>query len=203
MPQKFLLGVSPELTGGAAYKNFANIESHALTAGTTVRFFPGTYEMGNCTWDGINIEGYGAKEAVVLCNANLTVANTVTVRNVTLSGNSPAAASTSAALFMTNATNAVAKITFEGCNFTNGDFGVDNQGLAALVFNRCDFTGVDRAIQSNSILSANASFCFFNTSSNAYFKGANTGLKAIQVRASFSGGSNTGNTTRTVTANVA
>lgn len=203
MPQKFLHGVSPELTGDAPYKNFSNIESHALTAGTTVRFYPGTYELGNCTWDGINIEGYGARESVVLCNANVTVANTVTVRNVTLSGNSPAAASTSAALFMTAATNAAARITFESCNFTSGDFGVDNQGLAALVFNRCDFTSVDRAIQSNSVVSANANFCFFNVSSNSYFKGANTGLKAIQVRASYSGGSNTGNTIRTITANVA
>jgi hypothetical protein len=203
MAQKFVHDVSPELTHEAAYKNFANIESHALTSGSTIRFWPGVYEIGNATFDGITLEGMGAKESVVLCNSNVTLANTVNIRNVTLSGNSPAAASTSAAIFVTNASNAVAKGVFENVNFTNGDFGIDNQGLPALVFNRCDFTGVDRAIQSNSVLSANASFCFFNTTSNSYFKGANTGLKAIQVRASYSGGSNTGNTTKVVTANVA
>jgi hypothetical protein len=204
MPQqKFLLGVSAELTGTAAYRNFSNIETHALTAGTTVRFFPGTYELGSATWDGINIEGYGAKEAVVIANANVTMANTVTVRNITFSGNSATAASTSASLFITNATNAAAAVTFDGVNFTNGDFGVDNQGLAKLTFNRCDFTSVDRAIKSNSVVSANVSFCFLNNSSNAYFTGANAALKAVQVRASYSGGSNTGNTVKTVTANVA
>jgi xanthine dehydrogenase molybdopterin-binding subunit B len=201
--QKFIHGVSPDLVRNSTYRNYANIESHALTAGSTVQFFPGTYEMGNVTFDNINLEGIGARESIVLCNANATFANTVTIRNLTFSGNSAVAASSSASLFITAATNAAAVIRFEAVNFTTGDFGVDNQGLAALSFNRCDFTGVDKAIKSNSVVSANVSFTLLNSTSNAYFTGANAALKAIQVRSSFSGGSNTGNTVKTVSANVA
>lgn len=197
--QKFLHGVSPELAYDAAYKNFANIEAHALTAGTTVRFYPGTYEMGSVTLDNITLEGAGGKENVVLCNAVVTAANTVIFRGLTLSGNSPAAASTSRSVYITNESNSASTLVrFEEVVFTNGDFAVDNQGLVNLDFVRVDARGVDRAIRSNSVVSANVSLSVLNSSSNAYFTGANAGLKAVQVRSSFSGGSNTGNTVETV-----
>lgn len=202
--QKFLHGVSPELAYDAAYKNFANIEAHALTAGTTVRFYPGTYELGSLSLDNITIEGAGGKENVVLCNAVLTAANTVVFRGVTLSGNSPAAASTSRSIYITNASNSASTLVrFEEVNFTNADFGIDNQGLVQLDLVRIDARGVDRAVRSNSVVSANVALSLLNTSGNAYFTGANATLKAVQVRASFSGGSNTGNTVKTVSANVA
>lgn len=201
--QKFLHGVSPELAYDAAYKNFANIEAHALTAGSTVRFYPGTYEMGSLTLDNITLEGVGGKEDVVLCNAVVTAANTVIFRGLTLSGNSPAAASTSRSVFITNASNSAATLVrFEETRFTNGDFGVDNQGLVQLDLIRVDARNVDRAIRSNSVVSANVSLSLLNSSSNAYFTGANATLKAVQVRSSFSGGSNTGNTLETVVAAI-
>lgn len=203
MPQKFIHFVSPELTQEAPYRSFANIESHALTAGTTVRFYPGTYEMGTVTLDGINLEGIGARESVVLCNMVATIANTVTIRNVTLSGNSPAAASTSYDMFITAASNTASRVYFEEVTFAVSDFGVDNQGTGLLSFNRVDATATSRFLRSNSVASANVSFSLLNTSSNAYFTAANAELKAIQLRHTFSGGSNTGTTTRTVTANVA
>lgn len=203
MPQKFIHDVSPELTKEAAFKSFANIESHALTAGTTIRFLPGTYEMGSITLDGINLEGLGARESVILCNTVATVANTVAIRNVTLSGNSPGAASTAASIYLTNSSNAQSNVTFEGVKFINGDFGVDSQGTSTLVFNRVDATGVDRFLRSNSVQSANVSFSLLNTSSNAYFTAANAQNKAIQVRSCYSGGSNTGTTVKTVSSNVA
>lgn len=204
MAQKFLLGVSPELTDDAAYKSFSNIESHALTAGTTIRFYPGTYEMGSVTFDGINIEGTGARESVVLCNAVVTVANSVSIRNVTFSGNNASIPGTAgAALFIAVASNGASSLKVEDSRFINADFGVDNQGTGLLTFNRVDATGVDRFLRSNSVASGNISFSLLNTTSNAYFTAANAQLKAIQVRHTFSGGSNTGTTTKTVSANVA
>jgi hypothetical protein len=202
MPQKFLHYVSPELVGEAAYKNFANIESHALTSGSVIKFYPGTYEMGSQALDGVILEGEGSRESVILCNLVTTISNTVVFRNLTLSGNSPAAASTSRSIHINNASNAAAMAKFDQVVFTNGDFGVDNQGLSQLEFVYVDGRGVDRFLRSNSVVSANIMFSLLNTSSNAFFTGANATLKAVQVRHSFSGGSNTGNTVRTVTANV-
>lgn len=203
MPQKFIHGVSPELTDDAAYKTFASIEAHALTPGTTVRFYPGVHEMGSVTLDNIILEGTGAKESVVLANANAFMANTVVFRGLTLSGNSPAAASSAASIFITNSTNAQAQVKFEEVNFTRGDFGVDNQGLPFLTFTRCDFSGVDRAIKSNSVVSANVNMCLLNLNGNAYFTGANATVKTVTVRGSYGGTcSNVGNTVETVVAAV-
>ncbi len=204
MPQKFIHGVSPELRDDAAYKTFASIEGHALTAGTTVKFFPGTYELGAVSLDAINIEGVGARESVVLCNVVATIANTVTIRNVTFSGNNASIPGTAgAALFITVGSNVTSHLKVAQTNFVNADFGVDNQGVGLLAFNSVDATGVDRFLRSNSVASGNISFSMLNTTSNAYFTAANAQLKAIQVRHSFSGGSNTGTTTKVVSANVA
>ncbi len=197
MPQKFIHDVSPELTHEAAYKSFSGIESHALTSGSTVRFLPGTYEMGAVSLDGIIFEGLGARESVVLCNTVATVANTVVFRNLTLSGNSPAAASTAASLFVTNSSNGLSTLKLDRVKFTNGDFGVDSQGLSAIQMDFCDGTGVDRLLRSNSVVAANVNFTVGNLSSNAWFTGANAGLKAATTFMTFGGGANTGNTTKT------
>jgi hypothetical protein len=153
--------------------------------------------MGSMTLDDITLEGVGSKRDVVLANLVLTAANTVTFRNLTLSGNSPAAASTAASLFTTTSCNTTSKIRFEEVSFTNGDFGIDHQGLSALWLERCDGTGVDRLLRSNAVHAANVNFTIGNLSSNAWFTGANSALKAATTFMSYAGAANTGNTTKT------
>lgn len=195
--QKFIHHIDAELSGQAAYRHPANVESHALTYGSTLRMYPGVYEMGSMTLDGITIEGYGSRDDVVLANLVLTAANTVVFRNVTFSGNSGVAASTGASLFTTTNCNTTSKIKFYNVSFTNGDFGIDHQGLSALWLENCDGTGVDRLLRSNAIHAANVNFTVGNLSSNAWFTGANAGLKAATTFMSYAGAANTGNTTKT------
>jgi hypothetical protein len=198
--QKFLHIVDADLSYNAQFKTFDEIPSHALNFGSTIRFMPGVYEMGTINLDSLTFEGIGNPADVVL--ANLVIggasANTNIFRNVTLSGNSGVAASTGRSVFITN--GATGTVRFENVTFTNGDLGIDNQALVALVVDRCDASVVDRAIRSNAVVSANVRFSVLNASSNAYFTGANATLKAVQVIASRSGGSNTGNTVETVSA---
>lgn len=198
--QKFLHLVDAELSYNAQYKSYDEIPSHALNFGSTIRFLPGVYEMGTINVDSLTFEGLGNPEDVVLANLVLgsASANTNVFRNLTLRGNSGAAASTGRSVFITN--GATGTVKFTGVNFTNGDFAIDNQALAALVVDRCDASATDRAIRSNAVVSANVRFSVLNASSNAYFTGANATLKAVQVIASQSGGSNTGNTVETVSA---
>lgn len=195
--QKFIHHIDAELSGQAAYRHPANVESHALTYGSTLRLYPGVYEMGAFTLDGITVEGYGSRDDVVVANLVLTAANTVTFRNLTLSGNSPAAASTAASVFTTTSCNTTSKIKFYDCVFTNGDFGIDHQGLSALWIENCDGTGVDRLLRSNAVHAANVNFTVGNLSSNAWFTGANATLKAATTFMAYAGGANTGNTTKT------
>jgi hypothetical protein len=195
--QKFHHYVDVELSGQACYRHPANVEGHALTYGSTLRIGPGVYEMGAATFDGVTLEGLGSKQDVVLANLVLTAANTVIFKNLTLSGNSPAAASTSAAIFTTTSCNTTSKIRFEDVMFVNGDFGIDHQGLSALWLERCDGTGVDRLLRSNAVHAANVNFTVGNLSSNAWFTGANATLKAATTFMSSGGAANTGNTTKT------
>lgn len=198
--QKFLHHVDAELSYNAQYKTFDEIPSHALNFGSTIKFMPGVYEMGTINLDSITFEGMGNPADVVLANLILgsATANTNIFRNLTLQGNSGVAASSGRSVFITN--GATGTVKFEGVRFTTGDLGIDNQALVSLVVDRCDATGVDRAIRSNAVVSANVKFSVLNSSSNAYFTGANATLKAVQVIASQSGGSNTGNTVETVSA---
>ena len=195
--QKFQHFVDAELAGQACYRHPANIEAHALTYGSTIRMAPGVYEMGSATYDGVTFEGLGGKQDVVLANLVLTAANTVIFKNLTLSGNSPAAASTSASIFTTTGSNTTSKIRFEDVMFTNGDFGIDHQGLSALWLERCDGTGVDRLLRSNAVHAANVNFTVGNLSANAWFTGANATLKAATTFMSSGGAAHTGNTTKT------
>lgn len=198
MPQqKFIHQVDAELSGDAAYKTFASIEGHALTPGTTVRFFPGVYELGSISLDNISFEGAGNREHVVLANAVVTAANTVSFRNVTFSGNSDVAGSTGASIHITNASNASSVVKFDYVNFVYGDFGVDLQGLSKLHMNYCDGTGVDRLLRSNAVHAANVNFTMGNLAGNAWFTGANAGLKAVTTFMTYGGAANTGNTSKT------
>lgn len=198
--QKFLHMVDADLSYNAQFKTFDEIPSHALNFGSTIRFMPGVYEMGTINVDSLTFEGIGNPEDVVLANLILgsATANTNIFRNLTLQGNSDVAASTGRSIFITN--GATGTVKFQGVTFKNADFAIDNQALVALVVDRCDASVTDRAIRSNAVVSANVRFSVLNSSSNAYFTGANATLKAIQVIASRSGGANTGNTVKTVSA---
>jgi len=198
--QKFLHVVDTELSYNAQYKSYDEIPSHALNFGSTIRFLPGVYEIGTINTDSLTFEGIGNTEDVVLANLVLgsASANTNVFRNLTLRGNSGVAASTGRSVFITN--GATGTVKFNGVTFTNGDFAIDNQALVALVVDRCDASATDRGIRSNAVAAANVRFSVLNASSNAYFTGANATLKAVQVIASQSGGSNTGNTVETVSA---
>lgn len=198
--QKFLHMVDADLSYNAQFKTYDEIPSHALNFGSTIRFMPGVYEMGTINVDSLTFEGIGNPADVVLANLILgsATANTNIFRNLTLQGNSGVAASSGRSVFITN--GATGTVRFEGVRFTTGDFGIDNQALVALVVDRCDATATDRAIRSNAVVSANVRFSVLNAGSNAYFTGGNAALKAVQVIASQSGGSNTGNTVETVSA---
>lgn len=197
MPQKFTHYIDNELSGQAAYRHPANVESHAKTLGTTMVLSPGVYEMSSFTADGISFEGVGNKADVVLANLVLTAANTVTFKNLSLSGNSPVAASTGRSIFITNDSPATSTVRFEDVKFVNGDFGIDNQGASALWIERCDGTSVDRLLRSNAVHAANVNFTMGNLAGNAWFTGANATLKAATTFMSFGGAANTGNTTKT------
>lgn len=198
--QKFLHMVDADLSYNAQFKTFDEIPSHALNFGSTIRFMPGVYEMGTINVDSLTFEGIGNPADVVLANLVLgsASANTNIFRNLTLQGNSGVAASTGRSIFIT--TGATGTVKFEGVTFTTGDFAIDNQALVALVVDRCDASTTDRAIRSNAVVSANVRFSVLNSSSNAFFTGANATQKAVQVIASRSGGANTGNTVKTVSA---
>lgn len=198
--QKFIHKVDSELSGDAQYRTYGGISASALNIGSTIEFSPGVYEMGSVNVDGIHFRGVGAREEVILANMVLgaSSANTITFTNLTLSGNSPAAASTARSLFVTNGSTAT--LRFRDVRFITGDFAVDNQSEGSMYFFGVDATGVDRAFRANAASTTEVAFSSLNGSSNAYFTGANAVAKAVITIASYSGGSNTGNTTETVRA---
>jgi len=202
--EKHLIKLSPSLTDDAQYKNFADIDSWQLNIGSTIQLFPGTYEVGTIALDGVHVQGIGNRAGVILANANLSAstANVVHFSGVTFRGNSAVTTSSARGIFIAAATPAATTLKFTDCAFENAEFGIDNQGLTTLVVDRCDFSQVDKAIRSNAVVSANVAFTQLNSSSNAYFTGANATLKAVQVKSAYSGGSNTGNTLETVSALV-
>lgn len=199
MTTKFVHFVDPDLKENAPYRTFSGIPSADLKAGSTVMFYPGTYEMGTINLNNITLEGFGDPNQVILANLTLgaSTTNTNVLRNLTLRGANAVAGSASGAIVV-NA-SATGTIKFRDVLFTNADFGVDNQSVATVYIEYSDATGVDRALRSNAAANY-IKFSPLNTSSNAYFTPANAVLKAVTVVASQSGGSNTGNTSETVSA---
>jgi len=197
--QKFIHQVDDELADDAQYRHITDIPASALNLGTTVILNPGVYEFNSNTginFDNITFKGVGAKADVVLANLVLgsTCANTIVFENLTLSGNSPAAGSTSRSLFITNGSSATVKLY--DVTLKNADFGVDNQSTGLVQLWRVEAHGVDRAVRSNAAFTE-AFFSYLSVSSNAWFTGANATLKAANITATFAGAANTGNTSKT------
>lgn len=210
MTQKFIHKVSPELIDNAQYKNIGEIASAALTQGTTILLYPGTYDAVSASWDNIAVEGVGDKDDIILNGLTLsnTAANTVTIKNITVKGSNSVSTAGFGAIEVGSAADAGGSVTLklENAVLSNAEFGVIAHGnTMSVVSNRVDATGVDKAYSSNANVTTN--FSILNTSSNAYLTpggAVNNGTTGpvSTVTLSHSGGSNTGTTTETVRAAI-
>lgn len=197
--QKFIHVVDLELSQDSQYKSFSDIPSHALNFGSTIKFLPGVYEMGTVNADSLTFEGVGNRADVVLANLVLgsATANTVVFRNLTLSGSNTTAASGSNAIAITD--GAAGTVTFRDVLFQSADFAIDNQGRGNFLEVQYSHAKTDRGIRSNSTASANVWYSVLNASSNVYFTTLNNdAARPFRIIASQSGGSNSGNSVKTV-----
>lgn len=208
MSQKFVHKVSPELTDDAQYRNVGEIASTALTQGSTILLYPGTYDAVSASWDDIAIVGMGDKDDVVINGLTLsnTAANTITIKNVTINGSDANAAGEAAAISAGSADDAGGTVTVHLIDvaLSNAEFGIVQHAAAGgVTIERSDLSGVDQAVVSNA--NATINFSILNTSSNAYFAhggGNSDGDATVTITASYSGGANTGSTVETVRALV-
>ena len=194
--------VSPELTQGSQYKHPANIESAAMTQGSTVLLYPGVYDAWTANLDDIALVGVGDVDEVILSTFNLNngSANVITVENVTIRGvNLAVTSGTSAFHALGNDNNAVVK--FKGVKFTNAEFAITYHGNSftggnaashtRVFVDRVDTSLVDRAIRGNCNVDIRHSV--LNLSANTYFSNTGgAGLKTVFVygNTSASGGVN-------------
>lgn len=195
--------------GNSNYTTLLNIPSEILTQGdTTILLYPGTYEAPtNAVWADLAIIGVGDREETII-NGHMTIANTATgtlaFENISFVG--PNAVSTSDSVCVSKLGIAPAALHFKNVIFSNAEHAVRHHSTLAqatttqqVVLNFCDATAVDQAIVANANVGVNWSA--LNTGSNAYFtSGGGSGTPVVTVRASTSGGSNTGATVETVLA---
>lgn len=198
--------------GSANFASLAAIPPELLTQqDTTFLIYPGTYAaLTNAVLDDAAFIGLGDREEIVINGAFTianTSANTTVFENITLVG--PNATATSGSACVTKLGAASAPLRFRNVVFSNADFAVNHNGEGAFALlskqvqiDNSDLSGVDRAVRANANTTVN--FSIMNTSSNAYFtpNGGAGLIPNILVRASTSGGANTGNSTKTVLALV-
>jgi hypothetical protein len=195
--------------GTANFTTLADIPSYVLEQeNNTILLYPGTYTAptGWVVAD-LAIIGTGDREETVI-SGDLTIANTssgvITFENLTFLGSN--ADATSGVACVTKLGAASAPLHFKKVLFSNAEHAVAHNAEPAfattvqqVVLNYCDATAVDQAVIANSNVGINWSA--LNTSSNAYFQVGTGGADAVvTVRASTSGGSNTGATVETVLA---
>lgn len=197
--------------GTANYPTLLEIPSFVLAqGGNTFLVYPGTYTAPtNAVWNDVALVGIGDREEIVI-NGNMTIANTSTgsqnFENITFIGAN--AVTTSDAVCISKLGAASGPLNFRNCTFSNAEHAVRHHATGAFAttirqveMTYCDASAVDQAIVANANVGVNWSA--LNTSANAYFQ-AGTGGGAVAltvtVRASTSGGSNTGNNTETVLA---
>lgn len=197
--------------GTANYATLTEVPSYILAQGdNTLLVYPGTYTAPTAAvYSDLAIIGVGDREEIVI-SGDMTIANTssgtITFENITLTGSNVAV--TSGTSCVTKLGAASTKLHFKHTTFGGAEYAVSHNGERAfatttpqVVMDFCDATGVDKAIVANANVSVN--YSALNTSANAYFTpgtgGGNPAL-TVTVRASTSGGSNTGNNTETVLA---
>lgn len=197
--------------GTANYATLVDVPASVLSQGdNTLLVYPGTYTAPtNAVYADLAIVGVGDREEIVI-SGNMTIANTssgtITFENLTMTGSDANAAGGAACVTKLGA--ASTKLHFKHVTFNTAEHAVAHNGEAAfatttpqVVLDFCDATGVDQAIVANA--NVNINYSALNTSSNAYFQpGAGVGSPSltVTVRASTSGGANTGNNTETVLA---
>jgi hypothetical protein len=192
-----------------------DIDSWALTqGGNEVQMYPGTYTAptGVVASDFAYI-GMGDADEIII-NGDMSFADgstgSIVFKNITFQGSSATAAGGTSCVSKLG--NTAVTLKFENCIFTNSDIGVNQlanltshaaAGTNGVEMWWCDATGVDRAVVSNA--NSEINFSALNTGSNAYYTVGNSTLNGdpahtVTVRASTSGGSNSGNMTETVLA---
>src|SRR5210317_2236380 len=195
--------------------SITDIPTAALTqGGNEVHMYPGTYTAptGVVASDYAYI-GIGDAEEIII-SGDMTIADgstgSIVFKNITFQGSSATAAGGTSCISKLG--NTAVTLKFENCIFTNNDFGVNQQanltshaaaGTNGVEMWWCDASGVDRAIVSNA--NSEINYTALNTSSNTYYLVGNDTLNGdpahtVTVRASTSGGSNSGNMTETVLA---
>ena len=192
-----------------------DIDSWALTqGGNEVHMYPGTYTAptGVVASDFAYIGMGDADEIIISGDMSFADGSTgsIVFKNITFQGSSAIAAGGTSCVSKLG--NTAVTLKFENCIFTNSDIGVNQlanltshaaAGTNGVEMWWCDATGVDRAVVSNA--NSEINFSALNTGSNAYYTVGNSTLNGdpahtVTVRASTSGGSNSGNMTETVLA---
>ena len=195
--------------------SITDIPSSALTqGGNEVHMYPGTYTAptGVVASDYAYVGMGDADEVIISGDMSFADGSTgsIVFKNITFQGSSAAAAGGTSCVSKLG--NTAVTLKFENCVFTNSDIGVNQlanltshaaAGTNGVEMWWCDASGVDRAIVSNA--NSEINFSALNTGSNAYYTVGNSTLNGdpahtVTVRASTSGGSNSGNMTETVLA---
>lgn len=197
--------------GLSNYATLTEVPSSILTQGdNTILLYPGTYDAPtDAVYSDLAIVGIGDREEIVI-SGDMTIANTssgtITFENLTFTGSNAAVAA--GAVCVTKLGAADTKLHFKHVTFNTADSAVLHNGELAfatttpqVVLEFCDATAVDKALSANA--NVTVSYSALNTGANAYFTPGTGGGSAdltITVRASTSGGSNTGLNTETVLA---
>lgn len=195
--------------GTANYSSLAEVPSYILEQGdNTILVYPGTYEAPtNAVYSDLALVGMGDREEIII-SGDMTIANTstgtITFENITFVGSNTDATSGSSCVTKLGASSAT--LHFKNTTFTDAEHAVVHNAERAfatttpqVIMDFCDASAVDQALVANA--NVNVNYSALNTSANAYFApgtGGGDPEVTVTVRASTSGGSNTGSTTETV-----
>jgi hypothetical protein len=187
-----------------------DIDSWALTqGGNEVQMYPGSYAAPTDVVAS-DFAYVGMGDEVIIDGAMTIAAGStgpITFKNIHFRGADAGAAAGS--VCVTKLGNAACELHFVNCKFSNAEHAVNQQANLAstadglgIRMEYCDASGVDQAIVSN--CNAEISFSQLNISANAYYTvgggEAASPTHTVTVRASSSGGANSGNMTETVLA---
>lgn len=194
--------------GTANYATLTEIPTSILLQGdNTILVYPGSYTaLTDAVLTDLSIIGVGSPTEVVI-SGDTTIANTssgtITFENLTFTGSNAAVTSGSVAVSKLGLSET--QLRFKNCIFNGAEYAIAHHGVSGttdqIVLDYCDAQSVDKTLIANANVGIN--FSALNSSANAYFTpgtGGGTAAMGPTVRASTSGGSNTGLNTETVLA---